>query len=376
MAVKYFSFDSAKADAFIRFGYDMYIGDTQQIAPLKKEVYSQFSPDFTFYQKPGNCHRHFLATAGEKVVGRISAMFDQDLRDIDGAPVGTVGFFECVEDFGVARDLLDCSTKWLREESGICRVWGPMNFDIWHGYRFMTKGFDQKPFYGEPYNKAYYPEFFEKYGFAAKYFWDSVEVAGRKNMQQIVAFAEQRYNDLLNDGYRFERLNRRQLMDNLDKLHSLLTRSFRGFTGFTPVSLQEFGALFEKTRYAFHPELFTYIYDEKNVIAGFALALLEISDVIRSMRGRYNPLSKIKFYNDRQIADRINFYLIGITPEEEKKKSGLGRAIGYYMIHQILNQGYETVIFSLMARENRAQKLLGEYVQQSNREYALFELNP
>jgi hypothetical protein len=375
VAVEYFSFDSAKAEAFVRFGYDMYHGDAKQIPQMKKEMYIQFLPDFIFYQRPENCHRHFLATAGGKIVGRISAMFNHDLKEIDGTPVGTIGFFECVNDFGVARDLLDCSTKWLREERGICRIWGPMNFDIWHGYRLMTKGFDQKPFYGEPYNQAYYPGFFEKYGFIAKYFWDSAEITGRKILKKIVAFGEQRHKYLLNKGYRFKRLNRRQFMDNLDNLHSVLTRSFKGFTGFTPISLKEFRRLFEKTRYAFHPELFTFIYDEKDVIAGFALALLELSDAVRSMNGRDNLLSIMKFFNYRRRAKRINFYLIGITPEEEKKKSGLGRAIAYFMIHQILNQGYETVIFSLMARKNRAQKLLGDHTQEANREYALFELN-
>lgn len=150
MAIKYFSFDSEKADAFVRFGYDLYHGDEKQIPPLKKEMYIQFLPDFSFYQKQENCHRHFLAAAGKRVVGRVSAMFNQDLKDKDGTPVGTIGFFECIDDFGVACDLLDCSIKWLQEERGICRIWGPMNFDIWHGYRLMTKGFDQKLFYGEP----------------------------------------------------------------------------------------------------------------------------------------------------------------------------------------------------------------------------------
>ena len=375
MAVKYFSFDSTMTDAFVRFGFDVYHGDVKHILPLKKEVYIQFLPDFTFYQKAGNCHRHFLATAGEKVVGRISAMFNQDLKDMDGTPIGTIGFFECINDFGVARDLLDCSIQWLREETGIRRVWGPMNFDIWHGYRLMTKGFEQKPFYGEPYNKAYYPEFFEKYGFIAKYFWDSVEISGREILQKIAAIGEERYKYLLNEGYRFKQLNGRQLMNNLDNLHSVLKKSFRGFKGFSPISLKEFRRLFEKIRYALHPELFMFIYDEKNVIAGFALALLELSDAVRSMNGRDNLLSVIKFFNYRQRANRINFYLIGITPEEEKKKSGLGRAIAYSMMDQILNQGHETVIFSLMARNNRAQKLLGDHAKKSNREYALFELN-
>jgi hypothetical protein len=73
--------------------------------------------------------------------------------------------------------------------------------------------------------------------------------------------------------------------------------------------------------------------------------------------------------------NRINFYLIGITPEENKKKSGLGKAIAYFMVHQILNKGYEAIIFSLMAKGNRSHGLFGDHGHNPNREYTLFELN-
>jgi len=375
VAIKHFWFDSEKVEAFVRFGDELYHGDRKQIPLLKKDMYFEFSPDFTFYQKPGNRHRHFLATSGKKIVGRVSAMVNQDLKDKDGTPLGAIGFFECIDDFGVARDLLDSSIKWLQEEKGINRIWGPMNFDIWHGYRFMTKGFDQKPFYGEPYNKTYYPDFFEKYGFIAKYFWDSIEATGRKIIQKLTAFGQQQYKYLLNEGYNFKQLNIRRLKEELKSFHSALTRSFEGFTGFTPLSLKEFMRMFEKTRCAFDSELFTLIYDPKNEMVGFALALLELSDAIRSMNGKNNLLSIIKFIHFRQRVNRINFYLIGITPEEKKKISGLGKAIAYFMVHQILNKGYEAIIFSLMAKENRAHGLLGDHGLKPNREYTLFELN-
>jgi hypothetical protein len=375
MAIIHFTFDGTKTETFIKFAYDLYCRDTGWIPPLKTEMQKQFAPSFMFYQKPGNSHRHFLATAGKKIVGRVSAMFNQELKDTDGTPVGTIGFFECIHDVDVARDLLDYSTNWLREEKGVRRIWGPMNFDIWHGYRFMTKGFDQKLFYGEPYNKAYYPDYFERYGFIAKYYWDSVEIAGRKPIEKMIAFGQQRYELLVDKGYRFTRLNTKRLKDDLKKFHSVLTRSFNGFVGFTLISLEEFIQLFEKSRHAFHPEFFTFIYDEKNVLAGFVLALLELSDAIRSMNGKDNWMSIMRFIYNRQRTNRINFYVAGITPEEERKKSGLGSAGLYFIVRQILNKGYNTVIFALMAKGNRAHKLLGEHAQEPSREYALFELS-
>lgn len=375
MAIIHFTFDPELSAAFVRFGYDLYREDTNWIPPLQREVYAQLSPDFPFYQKPGNCHRSFLVTASNRVIGRISAMVNQELKDQDGTPVGTIGFFECVNDLNVAQDLIYHSTQWLHKEKGIHRIWGPMNFDIWHSYRLMTKGFDQKLFYGEPYNKAYYQDFFENNDFTAKYCWDSVEITGREKIAKIIRPYAKRYQLLVEKGYHFKRFNMRKIKSELRKLHFALTKSFNGFLGFTPISLSEFMQLFENSRYAFHPQLFTFVYDEHNVLAGFAAGLLELSDAIRAMNGKDNPIAKLKFICNRQRVNRINFYIGGITPEEAMKRSGLGRAGFYYIFRQILTEGFETVVVALMAKGNRVHKLLGEDTPKPQREYTLYELN-
>jgi hypothetical protein len=333
------------------------------------------SPDFPFFQKPGNCHQNFLVKADKKVIGRISAMVNQDLKDPEGIPVGTIGFFECVNDPSVAHDLLYSATQWLHQEKGINRIWGPMNFDIWHSYRLMTKGFNQKSFYGEPYNKAYYRDFFEENNFTPKYCWDSVEITQPETIAKIVRPYAERYRVLIQRGYRFKPFNMKKFRRELRKLHSVLTQSFSRFVGFTPIPLSEFMHLFEKSRYAFHPQLFTFIYDEHNVLAGFAVALLEISDAIRAMNGNDNLRARLKFIYNRRRANRINFYLLGITPEEAQKKTGAGRAGLYFILNQILKEGFKNAIVALMAKGNRVHKLLGEDAPQPQREYSLYELN-
>jgi hypothetical protein len=375
MAIIYFTFNQPLTESFIGFGYNLYRGDAQWIPPIRKESYLQFSPEFPFYQKPGNRHRHFLATTGKKVVGRISAMVNQDLKDKDGTPVGTIGFFECVDDYSVANDLFDAAMKWLSEEQGLNRIWAPMNFDIWHGYRLMTCGFDQKLFYGEPYNKDYYADFFVHYGFVAKQYWDSVEISGGETIEKMIARGAERYQLLIDRGYRFELFDMNKFDDELKKLHMVMTKSFYGFLGFTPISFTEFKQLFAKSRYAFHPRLFTFGYDEDNVLAGFGAAFLELSDAIRAMKGKDDFISKLRFLQYRRRVNRINFYVGGMTPEEAKKGTGLGRAGFYYVINQMLKEGFETLLLTLRLKGNKAHGLLGKNAPKPQREYALFELN-
>jgi len=374
MAIKYFKFSPELIESFVRFSYDLYRGDANCIPPLRKELYAQLSPEFPYYQKSGNHHRHYLATSGRKIVGRISAMVNSDLRDGEGTPVGTVGFFECIQDYAVAQELLDSAIQWLQSEHNITRIWGPMNFDIWHGYRFMTHGFDQKLFYGEPYNKPYYRDFFERYGFTAKQIWDSVEINGRSHLEKINEKGAERYKELVESGYRFEQFDLQKFKEDLQKLHSILTQTFKEFIGFTPISFIEFEKIFTKTRYAFHPQLFSFVYNQGNALAGFAGAFLELSDAIRGINGKDNLFAKLKFLSYRRGVERILFYIIGVSPEEAVKSVGLGRAMFCYIINQILKCGYETVIFALMARGNKVQGLLGEYMSKAQRSYTLYEL--
>jgi hypothetical protein len=375
MAIKHFRFDPDLAEAFVRFGYEHYRGDANWIPPLESELRGQLSPDFPFYRKPGNHHRHFIATAGKRVVGRISAMVNKDLKDRDQTSVGTLGFFECVEDGEVASDLIGSAVEWLHDERGIERVWGPMNFDIWHNHRFMTRGFDQNLFCGEPYNKPYYPRFFEQCNFKVKQFWDSVEITGRDALQSIIVRGEKRYQLLIDRGYRFELFRMDKFREELQKLHTIISESFSEFLGFTPISLEEFERSFAKRRNALHPGLSVFAYDESDTLAGFATTFLELSEAVRSMRGKDNLIGKLRFIRNRRRANRINFYIGGVTPEEIRKRSGLGRAGFYFVINRMLNEGFETLLLTLRLKGNFAHALVWKDETVPQREYALYELN-
>jgi hypothetical protein len=316
---------------------------------------------------------NFLATAGDKVVGRVSAMVNRDLKDRDGQPVGSVGFFESVNDYAVARDLFDSAARWLGEKQGMRRIWGPMNFDIWHGYRLMTRGFDRKPFYGEPYNKPYYAEFFERYGFAPKQHWNSFEVSGRAALRHLAQSGRSLSYSLAAQGYRFTAFNPARFGDELHKLHAVLSRSFSEFLGYTPISASEFVRLYLPMRYAAHPRLFLFAYDPAGHLCGFAAALREVSAAVRAMGGRDNWIARARFLYHRRSADRINFYLIGKTLEQNR--NGLGKALFSRVIKAAFDEGYESALFSLVAQGNPSRNLLQEVAADDSRQYTLYELN-
>lgn len=373
MRLKRFKFNPVLMDDFVRYGYQIYNGDPDWIPPQPGELKRLFSPANSFCSKPGNQLKHFLLYDNGTIRGRVTTMINTDLKDRDGTAVGTLGFFECQEKFIYAKILLESALEWLNEMN-IKRAWGPMNFDIWHSYRFMTKGFGHGTFYGEPYNKPYYPEYFTKFGFGIKAAWDSVEIQGKDILRQMQLKGEKRYKLLLERGYRFELVNLNRLDEELNKLQQIMSESFCDFLGFTPLCIEELKLLFKKALWAVHPRMFIFVYNPENKLCGFAMAIRELSDAIRSMKGTDNLPARLRFLYHRRKVRKINFYLGGVTAEEIKNRSGLGRAGFYFIINEILKGSYDTMLLTLRLKGNLAHGLPGNLSPEPQKEYALYQV--
>lgn len=362
-------------DRFIQFGYDLYRGDPRWIPPLRDRLAAQLSPGFFFYEQPGTAHQHFLVTDGSRVLARASAFVNPALADSDGIPVGSIGFFECVNDYGSARTLLDSATRWLFDQ-GITRIWAPLNFDIWHGYRFMTRGFETAPFFPEPYNKPYYPDFLVRYGFTKRQTWNSFTLSQPSAIHELVQRSAPRYEQLTAKGYRFEPFDLDDFNGSLQTLHPLLLRSFSGFLGYTPIPLNEFTDLFGPFQLALHPKLGLFVYDPEHQLVGFALSFVDLAEAVRSMNGKSSLTTRLRFLRKARMSRRTMFYLAGATPEESVKRSGIGRATMHRILASTLNEGFTEVIFALIADGNIARGSFGGNAIAPDREYALFELRP
>jgi hypothetical protein len=375
MELRAFRFDPTLSEEFLAFGYDLYRDDPRWIPPLRDDLASQLSPAFPFYSRPGNDHRRFLALQGAKPVARALASVSRDLRDREGSRIGAIGFFEA-RDSVAGESVLSAAIRWLREEHGIVRIWGPMNFDIWHGYRFMTRGFELPPYYGEPYNRPEYPGLFEKLGFRPRQRWNTFELSGRESLEALLARGVQDRRRFLESGYRLAPFDFSRFDECAAKLYVALTASFSRFLGFTPIGLGEFRELLATARHALLPAGSAFVHDETGRLAGFTGVFKEVSSAVQAMKGRTTLLSRLRFACHRLRADGLMLHIGGMTPEEAAKHNGLARAAFYEILARIRALGYKTVLATLIAKGNPVRRLYGPYADDDRREYTLFELCP
>jgi hypothetical protein len=373
MEVTCFETAGNQANDFVRFPYDLYREDPRYIPPSRHEQRALLDAHSGYFAETHTRSRHFLACQGRRVIGRTSAFFNPLMKSEDGKPVGCVGLFECRPDEAAATALLLHATRWLQLECGARRIWGPLNGSIWHGYRFLTKGFDDQVFVGEPYNPPYYPSLFEQFGFRMIREWDSLFVQGRERIETMIARGRERLSLLQDQGFRLDPFLQDRREEQLRDLWSVLCSSYQGFLGFTPISLAQFTARFKRLEPVLDPDLFVLTYDPHGTCVGFAAAIPDFPGAARAMAGRDHFLGRWAWARHVDRHPRLNFYLGGITPEAERAGFGLGRAGLYYIIRRALEKGYDTVMLTLRAKGNRAHALAARSGLTAQHEYALFE---
>jgi hypothetical protein len=372
MAIERLAGRTALVPGLLRLPSRLYAGDRRWIPPDTTQL-QQLLQAATGGADEGRTppSEHFVGWTRGRIAARVSAFVNDALVDADGARVAALGFFESEDDHALSDDLLSHARAWLREAHGISRVWGPLNFDIWHGYRCMTAGFDAEPFAGEPYNSVCYPELFERSGGVPRYRWNSFEAAGSDAAVAAYRRGQRQRENVLAAGYRFVQFDAGRLADELRKLHALMSAAFVRFPAFTPIGEDHFCRLSRPLAAALLPGGAWFLHDPEDVCCGFAVALLDRGAELRdTSRGGTLTCARPAA---AAASRRVQFHLIGVTPEAAAQTPGLGRALVTQTLGALIGSRYERYLAPLMLRGNVSRGLIGKPTGTITREYALYE---
>jgi hypothetical protein len=161
---------TTKADrkAFVELPYRLYANNPNWVPPLKSEVYGLITPGKNPWFEHGEAQL-FLAEAGGRVTGRISAHIDhlaltQPVEQGMGPGTGFWGFFEA-EDAATGTALIRAAEEWLRAK-GMTKSMGPFSFSYWDEVGLLVEGHDHPPTVMMAYNAATYQGWVEAAGYA------------------------------------------------------------------------------------------------------------------------------------------------------------------------------------------------------------------
>ena len=295
--------------------------------------------------------RVLMATDGKLCVARLVARLSPTLVDSSGRCLGTVGFFEAENRPDAVHELLAEAVDWLRS-CGALTIVGPMDGDTWHGYRMNVGPFDAASFLMEPYNKPYYPELWESFGFRAVEHYFSKQL---DDVARAVPRFEPILQRVLSRGYTIRRLDTGRFREELEILYGLSKRIFADSPFYEDISLADFMALYEPAK----PVAGTYsIYlacSPAGREVGFLFALPDYHRAVAAMRGRRGPMARLRFLTGRRHAVAVNLKSLGVL--REHRATGLGAALVCHAYKTMLRRGLRKANLCLIREGNPSGRL-------------------
>jgi GNAT superfamily N-acetyltransferase len=304
---------------FIQFPNILYRDDQYYIPELyvsQKTMFNRKKNPFFSHSKVD----FFLAYKANCVAGRIALIRNNNHISHTGEKCGFFGFFESIDDLDVAKALFDKAMNWLGNE-GLTSIIGPENFTTNNSCGTLISGFDSPPVVMMPYNKAWYNDFLEQYGFVKEmdlfsYSLISDHILTFPNLGNLLKRIS--YN-LAASGITIKPINYKALDREIIPLLALYNLSNKDNWGFLPLTEQEFRETAYQLR-QFVPEKLILIVEKEKRPIGFIMAIPDLNQVLSHIKaGKLWPFGILKFLWYKGKIKNARILILGVLEEFRNK---------------------------------------------------------
>ena len=299
---------------FIELPYRLHSTSPVWVPPLRIERRLFLNRRLNAFFKHGDAQL-FLAERDGRVVGRISAHYDDAFNEFHANRWGMFGFLELEDDPEILPALLAAAEEWLRAH-GRDRMIGPMDFTINDESGVQIEGFERVPFIKQPWHPPYYQQRCEEAGLTKAMdllMWELV-IADRSKMlpiifkladdleprhgitpaQDVPPLAAQGHGPL-----------RRRLQLGLERELGLLALLAR--PTWTPTPRRSSSSSTRTGSWSPRPP--------RARPSAVAITVPDINQVLKRMNGRLLPFGWWHYLRRQRIIDRVRVGFLGVKPE-------------------------------------------------------------
>ena len=285
------------------------------IRPIDNEVNDVFNPIKNKQFKHGEAVRWILANEKGKVVGRVAAYVSTKyINKGDKVPVGSFGFFDCINDQQAANLLFDTAKNWLQQK-GMQAMDGPVNFgerDKWWG--LMVEGFDSEPMYGISFNPPYYQQLFDGYGFQNfynQYYYklQAYGTLGDKYPERHARFASK-------PDYAARHIQKDKLEKYASDFSVVYNAAWAQHEGGKEISKEQALKLFQKMKPIMDESIIWFAYYQEQPI-GMWINIPDLNQYFKYFNGRFGIIEKLRLLIMQRTkpARKMNGVAFGIVPK-------------------------------------------------------------
>lgn len=274
----------------------------------------------------------FVAYRDGKAVGRITAQVVQGHLDQFKDDCGFFGYFECIEDYEVAKVLFETAAKWLKER-GMKKVRGPFSFSInddW-GWKCdcgpgMPGNFETMSMIYQPHNPAYYNDFALKWGMEKvqdhyAYHLDEEQGLSEK-MTRVSDLVLKRAEKSTGKKITYRHGDLKEWDREVAFVKEIHDDAWETNWGTIPYTSEELDHVGKDLKLVILANFIWFVFVDEEV-AGFVMALPDVNEVQRKINGRLFPFGLIRLLWGLKVAPKFTrgrCILLGM----KKKYRGMG----------------------------------------------------
>ena len=354
---------------FIELPFRLHSTSQVWVPPLRLERRIFLSRRFNAFFKHGDAQL-FLAERDGRVVGRISAQYDQAFNDYHGNRWGMFGFLELEDDGDILPALLDAAGGWLTAR-GRDRMVGPFDFTMNDEAGVQIEGFDRMPFVKQPWHPPYYQSRCEQAGLQKAIdllMWELV-IADREKIVPIVFKLADEVEP--RHGIRLRHMSRRSLRRDMDRFAEVYNAAWSENWGFVPYSKADLDAYTQELHLVFDPHWFMVAETAEGDTVGVAITVPDINQVLRRMNGRLLPLGWWHFLRRHRIVDRVRVGFLGVKPEYQHTGVAAKMYVEHFDMAKVRPQKWGEMgwILETNRNMNRAMEAMGGRIVRRFRVY-------
>lgn len=300
---------------FIRFPDKLYRNCPQYVPALHgDQAHSLMRSASLLY-----CRRKmWMVMDGKEVVGRICAMVNPRYNERYGTKRARFGWFDMIEDFEVARLLLETAEAWAAEQ-GMTEIHGPLYYNTLGKQGMLVEGFGNIPPFNCLYNYPYYNDFVLRFGFAGEVDWVQYKMrADTGTTEKIIRLAgllKERYN--LREGS-IDAVKKDP--DRIREFFKVYNESFADAVyNFIPFTDEEIEEEAKSVMPFLSDRTSSVIFDENGDLVAFGICFPSISKALQKAKGRLFPLGWYHLLRALRRNDTVDLMLNGAVPAWQNK---------------------------------------------------------
>ena len=340
---------------FIRFPFDLFKDCPQWVPPFESDEINSLTdrnPSLSF------CERElYLARRNGRIVGRVAAIINHKADEKWKERTVRFGWIDFIEDFDVAKALIDTVTAWGRER-GAEKVKGPLGFTDMDREGLLVEGFEHDSPFTVIYNYPYYGEYLERMGFRKDVDWTQRIVDLPDTLPPMFQYAdlvEKRYGLKI-----YTARTLRQMARRGREMFHVLNDAFAPLYEYTRLTEDQIDGYVKQYVPVLNKDLVAFVVNEEDKLVGFTVTMPSISRAVRKARGRLFPFGFIPILRALKKNDTIEALLIGVLPEYQGK--GANVLMFKYIHENCIRLGIKRMLLNPQLEENyKVQSLFGDY---------------